>query len=66
MRKIDKPDDATMEAQRAALEQLGAVFIEENGGGIGVRLKFTAAETRCIATAIDTRPSECNFLKKPR
>ncbi|WP_155772676.1 hypothetical protein [Mesorhizobium jarvisii] len=44
MRKIDKPDDATIEAQRAALEQLGAVFIEENGGGIGVRLKFTAAE----------------------
>ena len=45
-RKIDKPDEQTIET---ALEELGAVFIAENGGGIGVRLKFTAVEARQIA-----------------
>jgi len=48
-RKIDKPEDRTTEALQAALEELGAVFLAENGGGIGVRLKFTAAEARQIA-----------------
>jgi len=48
-RKIDKPEDRTIEALQAALEELGAVFLAENGGGIGVRLKFTAAEARQIA-----------------
>lgn len=48
-RKIDKPDDREIQALQAALEELGAVFIPENGGGIGVRLKFTGAEARQIA-----------------
>lgn len=47
--KIDKPDEKSIEALQATLEELGAVFIAENGGGIGVRLKFTAAEARQIA-----------------
>ena len=34
---------------QSALETLGAVFIDENGGGIGVRLKFTESEARRIA-----------------
>jgi len=34
----------------SALEAAGAVFIPENGGGAGVRLKFTRSETRRIAT----------------
>jgi len=34
---------------KAALETAGAVFIPENGGGVGVRLKFTRADARRIA-----------------
>ena len=48
-RKIDEPDRRAIAAIEAALEALGAVFIEENGGGIGVRLKFTASEAKRIA-----------------
>ena len=48
-RRIDNPDIRTIAALQAVLEEFGAVFIEENGGGIGVRLKFTAAEARQIA-----------------
>lgn len=48
-RKLDKPEKATVEAIAAALERAGVVFISENGGGIGVRLKFTASEARRIA-----------------
>lgn len=33
---------------RAALEEGGAVFIAENGGGAGVRLKFNQKEVRAI------------------
>lgn len=47
--KIGLPAEAQIEAIEAALEELGAVFIGENGGGIGVRLKFTASEARQIA-----------------
>ncbi|MBL0370650.1 XRE family transcriptional regulator [Rhizobium sp. KVB221] len=47
--KLSKPDDATINALQAALESLGALFIAENGGGIGVRLKFTRSEARRIA-----------------
>ena len=49
-RKLDKPDPAAVEAIAAALETAGIVFIAENGGGVGVRLKFTASEARRIAT----------------
>lgn len=34
-----KPYDRTLNAIRAALEAAGIEFIEENGGGAGVRLK---------------------------
>ena len=47
-RQISKPDDRIIETLRSTLEDFGAVFIGENGGGIGVRLKFTAAEARQI------------------
>lgn len=49
-RKLGKPDDATIAKVRGALEMAGIVFIPENGGGVGVRLKFTASETKRIAT----------------
>ncbi|MDB5526102.1 MAG: hypothetical protein JWM58_3865 [Rhizobium sp.] len=47
-RKISELDDASIEKLRHALETMGALFIAENGGGIGVRLKFTRSETRRI------------------
>ena len=33
---------------RKALEEGGVVFIAENGGGVGVRLKFSRKEVRAI------------------
>jgi hypothetical protein len=33
---------------RKALEDGGVVFIAENGGGVGVRLKFNRKEVRAI------------------
>jgi hypothetical protein len=47
-RKISIPEDAVILAIESALEEYGAVFIPENGGGIGVRLKFTKSETKRI------------------
>ena len=35
-------------ALKAALEAAGAAFIPENGGGVGVRLKFSRSETKRI------------------
>ncbi len=49
-RKLENPDREHILALQSALEKAGAVFIAENGGGIGVRLKFTRSETRRIAT----------------
>ena len=48
-RKLEEPDGKAVAALAAALEEAGIVFIPENGGGVGVRLKFTASETRRIA-----------------
>jgi hypothetical protein len=45
-RKISGLDDASVEKLEQALETVGALFIAENGGGIGVRLKFTRSETK--------------------
>lgn len=47
-RRLSEPDDATIDALQHALEAFGALFIAENGGGIGVRLKFTQSEARRI------------------
>ena len=44
---------APEEAQRAiarALEAAGVIFIAENGGGAGVRLKFSRREVKAIDT----------------
>lgn len=49
-RRISKPDSKTIEAIKLGLETAGVVFIPENGGGVGVRLKFTASEAKRIAT----------------
>lgn len=48
-RRLQEPDDKTIQALQSALEELGAVFIDENGGGIGVRRKFTESEAKRIA-----------------
>ena len=38
----------TLAAIRRALEVAGVVFIPENGGGAGVRLKFNRREVKAI------------------
>ncbi|WP_139976791.1 MULTISPECIES: helix-turn-helix domain-containing protein [Brucella/Ochrobactrum group] len=48
-RKLGKPADEQIKALADALEKAGALFIPENGGGAGVRLKFNRSETRRIA-----------------
>lgn len=48
-RKLARPDDEAIAAIARALEEAGIVFLPENGGGVGVRLKFTASETRRLA-----------------
>lgn len=49
-RGVGELDPAQAAALAASLEAAGAVFIPENGGGAGVRLKFTRSEARRIAT----------------
>ncbi|KAB0539320.1 XRE family transcriptional regulator [Pseudochrobactrum saccharolyticum] len=49
-RKLETPDETILVALQKALEDAGAVFIPENGGGIGVRLKFTRSEARRLST----------------
>lgn len=45
-RGIDIPDDAAISALQKSLEELGAVFIPEQGSnGAGVRLKFSRSVT---------------------
>lgn len=48
-RNIDKPSGEQIMALQDTLEKGGALFIPENGGGIGVRLKFNSSETKRIA-----------------
>lgn len=45
-RKLGKPDSEAVSAIAAALESAGIVFIPENGGGAGARLKFNRSETK--------------------
>jgi hypothetical protein len=47
-RKVSELDGAGIEKLQQALEGMGALFLAENGGGIGVRLKFTGSEARRI------------------
>ena len=44
---IDPGDEARSRLQ-SALEEGGAVFLHEEDGGLGVRLKFTRKEVRSI------------------
>lgn len=63
-RKLDTPDDAAVARIAAGLEAAGVVFLRENGGGVGVRLKFNASETKRLSvlegeggvTALDDVP----------
>ena len=47
--KLSQPDDDTLSVIESTLESAGVVFIPENGGGVGVRLKFNRSETRRIS-----------------
>lgn len=47
-RRIQLPADEARQKVQSTLEGAGAVFIAENGGGIGVRLKFNSSEARRI------------------
>lgn len=48
-RKIGTPSDEQVRILQDALEKVGAQFIWENGGGLGVRLKFNRSEAKRIA-----------------
>jgi transcriptional regulator with XRE-family HTH domain len=43
-RRFRSPDETTRRRLRATLEAAGVVFISENGGGAGARLKFSREE----------------------
>jgi hypothetical protein len=43
------PDASAIAAIVSALEDLGATFLEENGGGVGVRLRFSRSEAKQIS-----------------
>jgi transcriptional regulator with XRE-family HTH domain len=47
MRHADPGEDAQRRLLEA-LEEGGAVFIPENGGGVGVRLKYTGRDARAV------------------
>ncbi|WP_244493962.1 XRE family transcriptional regulator [Mesorhizobium sp. Root172] len=47
-RRINLPDQDICDTLQTALESAGAVFIAENGGGVGVRLKLNRSEVRRI------------------
>nr|WIE91341.1 XRE family transcriptional regulator [Mesorhizobium sp. WSM4875] len=48
-RRITLPDDDICATLQTVLENAGAAFIAENGGGIGVRLKLNRSEVRRIS-----------------
>lgn len=43
-RRFRAPDETTRRRLRATLEAAGVIFISENGGGAGARLKFNREE----------------------
>lgn len=47
--KLDEPETDVILKLKKTLEDLGAVFIAENGGGAGVRLKFTRSDAKQIS-----------------
>lgn len=53
-RGLATPDAASVAALRTALEQLGALFIPDEGArGAGVRLKFSSSVTDRLRTLVD-------------
>ncbi|MBS3648475.1 XRE family transcriptional regulator [Pseudaminobacter sp. 19-2017] len=48
-RKLGNPDVAENAKLQRALEAAGAYFIAENGGGVGVRLKFSRTDVRRLS-----------------
>jgi len=48
-RRIERPAEDVCDKLQAALENAGAAFIAENGGGVGVRLKLNRSEVRRIS-----------------
>lgn len=53
-RGIEMPDDAAISMLQAALEELGAVFIPEQGSdGAGVRLKFSRSVTDRLSNYVN-------------
>ncbi len=46
--RFRRPTEDQQRRIRLALEEGGVVFIAENGGGVGVRLKFNRKEVRAI------------------
>jgi hypothetical protein len=46
--RFRRPSPGDQRQIRKALEDGGVVFIAENGGGVGVRLKFSRKEVRAI------------------
>lgn len=51
--KRGKPDAASVAKLKQALEELGTTFINENGGGVGVRLKHNRSDTKQITRMED-------------
>lgn len=51
--RLARPDEATVRTLKECLEDLGAVFLDEDHRGAGVRIKFTESERRRIATLED-------------
>jgi hypothetical protein len=53
-RGLQTPDDATVATLQRTLEELGAVFIPDEGAnGAGVRLKFSRSVTDRLRTLVD-------------
>lgn len=48
-RGLSELDPPAKRRLQASLEAAGAVFIPENGGGAGVRLKFNRSETKRLS-----------------
>jgi hypothetical protein len=61
-RRLDKPNDNEVFALQSALERAGAVFIPDNGGSIGVRLKFS----KSVARRIDILENEGGIVAPDR
>lgn len=61
---IETPSHDVLEALKAGLEELGAVFLPEESNGVGVRLKFDREEQQEIVGWEDEggRPADDNVI----